>query len=220
MRCSSLNISGSLTGITSSGASKSALKTICSPVWATTSLSFRYVAFSRCSTLSSLPIVLCRRLWIAEKTTICCSMRAMIVPTGTLALSLASSSVVLTTSLPLSTRNCINSSSTWLVGLTGVGMKVLRMSSCMIPPSISFVWPASTRTDWPPTGPDLRCTPPGKLLMRAESSSARSAPVAAAAIPPKTWGAPIGMAPRQGRNGHSMMWTSSSMFSSSSSQLR
>ena len=73
-------------------------------------------------------------------------MRAMIVPTGTLALSFASSSVVLTISLPLSTRNCISSSSTLLVGLTGVGMKVLRISSCMIPPSISFVWPASTRT--------------------------------------------------------------------------
>ena len=142
---------------------------------------------------STRPMALCRRLWMALNTTMPCSMRASVVPTGALAPpSEMSSMVVRTTPLPASITKPRSWKSTGLGGLKGSGIASLRTSSMLRPPSISSTCVGWMLSVWPPRVPPLSFSIVGAFWMCALSMSARRAPVAAADRPPIICGRPMG----------------------------
>ena len=212
---------GSDTGTTSIGPVKSDRLAISSPISASSISSSRYMPLRRCRMRSIRPMAACRRAWMAENTTMPCSILARVVPTGTFwLLSDTSSMVVRTTPLPASTKNPRSWNSTADGGLNGRGMAILRTSSTFSPPSISSTCVGWILSDCPPRDPPFSFSMVCELEICALSMSARSAPVAAADRPPIMCVMPIGYAPRQGTNGNSTIHCCSSRLSSSSSQLR
>ena len=158
---------------------------------------------------------------MAEYTAAPCSISAWVVPTGALDVTSAIfSSLVVTTPLAAVLSQPRSWNSTGDGGLNGMGIAILRMSSTPGAPSISATWVTSTCWVWPESLAPLSLSIVAALLMCAESSSARSAPVSAADSPPIRWGRPIANAPRQGMNLNSTIQSSLVIVSSPSSQLR
>ena len=146
----------------------------------------------RCKILNTRDIELCSREWMLLKTTIPCSISAMVVPTGWLGFwSLSFSNEVCTTPLPASTKNPSSWYSTDDGGLKGMGMASLRTSSTSAPPSISTTSVGWTLSVCPP-GPPFSLSSVGMFWMCAESSNALSAPVAAPLSPPIMCVRPMG----------------------------
>ena len=119
------------------------------------------------------------------KTAAPCSISACVVPTGALLVTSAIfSSEVVTTPLPCSVNQPINSNNTGLGGLNGTGIAILRTSSTPGAPSISATCVGSITVLCPEILAPLSLSIVGALLICAESSKALSVPVRAAEIPP------------------------------------